>query len=109
MRVRIVFSQIDRIEESAAGWRSEQSDNILSRISPAPSRTVECGKLAEVEAHVKAFVAEATASGFCGRVFTYDRSPRGVRAVNGFKKMASSAGGVLVNEAVGIAAGKAVA
>lgn len=36
-------------------------------------------------------------------------SPRGVRAISGFKKLPTSNGGVLVNEAVGLAAGKAVA
>lgn len=106
MRVQLTFSKIDRIEESA-GWRSEQCDNVLSRTSP--SRTVECAKLADVEREVAAFVAEMTAAGDCGRVFTLDRSPRGVRACPGFKKLPSSNGGILVNEAVGIAAGKAVA
>ena len=102
MRVHLSFAKIDRIEQSA-GWRSECCDDILTRTSPG--RVVECAKLADVEREVAAFVAEMTAAGDCGRIFTFDRSPRGVRACPGFKKLPSSNGGILVNEAVGLALG----
>lgn len=108
MRVLISMMQIDRIEETAAG-RSTVCENLF-RDPPVRSRIVECAKLDEVKAATAEFVAEVEASGHCARVFTHDKSPRGVRAISGFKKLESSSQrGILVNEAVGLAAGKAVA
>ena len=91
MKAKITFSEIASIRPGS------EVTIIDFQPSKIPPIVVEAATLREFEAHRDAFIAQAEASGLCGRIYSYKLSGR---AVSGFNQL----GNRLVNRHVGEAA-----